>query len=98
MFLKLARYLIPHRLNLFRVPIDVLVNATTVQCQNIPLHRVYFTEYPRFNKFFNRLRHSSDNQILPEQGHCLTVHRAKLTSILKTRLDERHGHLIAQRP
>nr|WP_236034468.1 hypothetical protein [Bifidobacterium saguinibicoloris] len=66
----------------------VLRDVITVELEDVAFHLVDPLEITRFDIRLDRLRHTADEHVFPEQAHCLAMKRIRQRS---SRTLDKHG-------
>ena len=98
MFLQLARYFLKNSGNFGFLIVGVFVNVIAIKSQYVTLHLIHLFKIPRFHILGDSLRHTPDNQVLPEIIHCPTVESLHRKAFVKPHPDIRHQHLVSHSP
>ena len=75
LILHLRRDLVINRLDLHLIAFRMLADIITIKVQNTPFDSVYLVKVIVLDKCIDSLRHSTNDQVLPEQIHRLAMQR-----------------------
>ena len=78
--------------------VRIFADVIAVKSQYVALHLIHLFKISCFHIFQYSLRHSSDNQVLPEIVHCPAVESLHRKAFVKPHPDVRHQHFIPHRP